>query len=129
MLNKIKSKDFLRKFCKFINDGSRLAIAGKTRNIWSLFFKKDKNDYKSCARYKGDCSCDSRYISENKHNAEVRWNEHNNPTKSSEPLKHLLNNNDHCFIWTSISIASKNAKARKNLENFEKLVSFTNAVT
>ena len=38
VLNKIKSKYFLRKFWKFINDGFRLAIAGKTRNIWSLFF-------------------------------------------------------------------------------------------
>ena len=34
-------------------------------------------------------SCGSRYIGETKRNAEVRWNEHNNPTKSLEPSKHL----------------------------------------
>ena len=50
---------------------------------------KDKNDYKSCVIYKGDCSCGSRYIGETKRNVEVRWNEHNNPTKSSELSKHL----------------------------------------
>ena len=50
----------------------------------SLFPLKDKSDYKSCVIYKGDCSCGSRYIAESKRNAEVKWNEHNNPTKSSE---------------------------------------------
>ena len=66
-----------------------MVITWKTRNIRSLFPLKDKNDYKSCVIYKGDCSCGSRYIGETKCNAEVRWNEHNNPTKSSikTPLK------------------------------------------
>ena len=92
-----------------------------------MFFKKIKN-YKSCTRYKGDCSCGSRYIGETRHNTAVRWNEHNNPTKSSESLKNLLNNVDHFFTWTSISNAS-NVKARRNVENFEKLVLFKNGVT
>ena len=37
---------------------------------------------KSCVTYKGGYSCGSRYIGEIKHNAEVRWNEHENQTKS-----------------------------------------------
>ena len=49
---------------------------------------------------KGDYSCFSCYIDETKCNAEVRWNEHNNPTQSSESLKHLCNNINHCFTWT-----------------------------
>ena len=65
---------------------------------------------------KGDCSCGSRYIGETKRNAQVRWNENNNPTKSSEPSKHLCSNISHYFTWTVISNASKNAKTRKNLE-------------
>ena len=81
-----------------------------------MFPLKDKNDYKSCVIYKGDCSCGSRYIGETKRNAEVRWNEHNNPTKSSEPSKHLRSNINHYFTWAVISNAPKNAKARKNLE-------------
>ena len=66
-----------------------MVITWKTRNIRSLFPLKDKNDYKSCVIYKGDCSCGSHYIGETKHHEEVRWKEHNNPTKSSEPSKHL----------------------------------------
>lgn len=33
--------------------------------------------------------CGSRYIVEGKHDAEIRLNENNNPTYSSEPSKHL----------------------------------------
>ena len=58
----------------------------------------------------------SRYIGETKRNVEVRWNEHDNPTKSSEPSKHLRSNNNHCFTWTVISNARKNATIRKNLK-------------
>ena len=43
----------------------------------------------------------------NKCNAEVRWNEHNNPTKSSDISKHLRMNIAHCFTRTIISNASK----------------------
>ena len=53
----------------------------------------------NCKVSKGECSCGSRYLGETKHNAEVRWNEHNNPTKSSEPLKHFRSNVSHCFTW------------------------------
>ena len=70
-----------------------MVITWKTRNIRSLFPLKDKKDYKSCAIFK-DCFCGSRHIGsrhigETKRNAEVRWNEHNNPTKSSKPSKYL----------------------------------------
>ena len=143
-LNEIKSKHFLKKFHKFTNNSFRMVITWKTRNIRSLFPLKDKNDYKSCVIYKGDCSCGSRYIGETKRNAEVRWNEHNNPTKSSEPSKHLRSNINHYFTWAVISNAPKNAKTRKNLEasyialwkpnlneqkDFERLILFRNGVT
>ena len=93
-----------------------MVITWKTRNIRSLFLLKDKNNSKSCVIYKGDCSCGSRYISETKRNVEVRWNEHNNPTKSLEPSKHLQSNIIHYFTWAVISNAAKNAKTRKNLQ-------------
>ena len=81
-----------------------------------MFLLKDTNDYKLCVIYKGDCSCGSRYICETKHNAEVRWNEYNNPTKTSEPSKHLQSNINHYFTWAIISNAPKNAKIKKNLQ-------------
>ena len=100
-LNEIKSKHFLKKFHKFTNNSFRIAIMWKTRNIRSLFPLKDKT---------------LRYIGETTRNAEVRWNEHNNSTKSSEPSKHLRSNINHYFTWAVISNAPKNAKTRKNLE-------------
>ena len=48
----------------------------------------------------------------------VRWNEHNNPTKSSEPSKHHQSNINHYFTWAAISNARKNAKTLKNLEAY-----------
>ena len=84
-LNEIKSKHILKKFHKFTNNSFRMVITWKARNIRSLFLLKDKNDYKLCAIYKGNCSCDSCHIGETRRNAEVKWNEHDNPTKSSEP--------------------------------------------
>ena len=110
----------------------------------SLLPLKDKSNYKLRVILKGDCSCGSSYISERNSSAEVRWNEHNNVTKSSEPLKHLQNNIDHCFTQIIILNASRNAKIRKQLEalyielwkpdlnkekDFERLVLFKNGVT
>ena len=54
-----------------------------------MFPLKDKSDYKSCVIYKRDCSCDPCYIGETKRNPDVRWNEHDNPCKSSDPSKRL----------------------------------------
>ena len=102
---------------KFTNNSFRMVITWKTRNMRSFFPLKDKNDYKSCVIYKGDRSCGSRYIGETKLNAKVRWNEHNNPTKSLEPSKHLQSNIKHSFTWAVISDAPKNGKTRKNLKH------------
>ena len=110
-LNEIKSKHFLKKFHKFTNNSFRKVIAWKTRNIRSLFPLKDKNDYKSCAIYKRDCSCGSRYIGKTKRNAEVRWNKHNHPAKSSEPSKHLRSNIKHYFAWVVISNAQEELRS------------------
>ena len=112
--NKIKSKHFLKKFQRFTNNNFRIVTTWKTRNIRSLFPLKDKNDYKFCTIYIGDCSCGSSYIGGTNRNAEVRWNKYNNTTKRSEPSKHLQSNISNCFKWAIISNASKNAKTRKN---------------
>ena len=143
-MNKIKLRHFLKKIHKFISNSFRMVTTWKTRNIQSLFPLNDKNDYKSCIICKGDCSSGSRYISEIKRNAEVRWNEHNNPTRSSEPSKHHRSNINHYFTWAVISNTPKYAKTVKNLgasyialwkpnlneqKDFERLVLFRNGVT
>ena len=45
----------------------------------------------------------------------VGRNKHINPTKSSEPSKHLQSNINHYFTWPVISNAPKNARTRNNL--------------
>ena len=112
-LNEIKSKHFSKKFHKFTNKSFRMVKTLKTRNMRPLFPLKDKKDYKLCVIYKGDCSCGSRYIGETKRNAEVRWKEHNNSTKSSEPSKHLRSNINHYFTWVVISNAPKKLRPGK----------------
>ena len=76
-------------------------------------------------------------------NTEVRWNEHDNLTRSWEPSTHFRNNIDQSFRWTIISNLLKNAQTRQNLisyislwkadvneqKNFERLVLFRNDVT
>ena len=114
---KFNQNIFWRNF-KFTNDSFWMVITWKTRNKWSLFPLKDKNDYKSCVIYKGVCSCGSRYTGETKRNAKVRLNKHNNPTKNSEPSKHLQQQINYCFTWTVISNAPKNAKTRKNKDQW-----------
>ena len=99
---KLNKNIFWKKKNKFTDDVLRIAITSKTRNILTLFALKDKNNYKSRIIYKRTCSCGSPYIVETKCNAEVRWNEHNNPTKNSSLSKHLQNNINHCFTWTNI---------------------------
>ena len=109
-----------------------------------MFPLKDKSDYKLCVIYKGVCSCGLCYICGSKRHAEVRWNEYNNPTKSSDSSKHIRRNINHYFTWTVISNAPKNPKAGKNLESsyialykpdlnkqedFERLVCFRSGVT
>ena len=66
--------------------------------------------------YKRGCSCGSRYIDERNSNPEVRWNEHRNPTKGSEPSKQLRNNINHRFTQTIISNTRKKATTGKSLE-------------
>ena len=90
-----------------------MLVRWKTRNIRSLFPLKDKNDCKSCVIYKGDCSCGSRYIVETKRNAENRWNEHNNPTKSSEPSKHLRSKSTTILHGLSFQMLQKMLRLRR----------------
>ena len=80
-------------------------ITRKTRNVQPFFPLKDESN--SCIIYKGDCSCGSSYIGETKCNVEVRCYEHDNLTKSPEPLKYLQKNINHCFTQTIILNISK----------------------
>ena len=83
-----------------------------------MFHIKDKSLHQACKIYQGICSCGESYVGETVRNVEIRWNEHNNPTKSSNPAKHISSNIDHVFTWTVIANAPKNKFQRKILEAY-----------
>ena len=64
-----------------------------------------------------DWSCSWDYTGITKCNAEVRQNEYNNSSKSSEPFKHLWNNIGYGFTWFIFSMLTKSAKAKENVES------------
>ena len=73
--------------------------------------------HQACKIYKGVCSCGERYIGETVRNAELRWGEHN-PTKVSNPSKHIKDNVDHTFHWSVLARAPTNTFQRKRLEAY-----------
>ena len=71
----------------------------KTRNIRTLFNLKDNMSHISSAVYEGKCNCGENYISETGQNVIVRWGEHSDIGKNSEPAKHLYQFPEHSFNW------------------------------
>ena len=109
-------KMFLQKLDNFTKGHINVRIIWKTKKVKQLFSLKDKNPYPACVIYEGQCSCGTQYIGETKRNAIVRWTEHNDPCKDSEPSRHLKDHLDHIFHWKIIMSAPHNFNARKNLE-------------
>ena len=64
----------------------------------------------------GVCSCQESYIGETVRNVEIRWQEHEDTQKDSEPAKHLKNNLTHSFIWKVLLPASSIRRIRQNME-------------
>ena len=82
-----------------------------------MFTLKERNSYPSCKIYEGICNdCQVNYIGETVRNVRTRWAEHENPTKESEPARHIRDNPTHTFEWKILSSAPKYSNDRKNLE-------------
>ena len=116
--NEISSKHFIKKFNKFTKNTFAVRIKWLTQKVKNLIRVKDKSLHQACKIYKGICSCGESYIGERVRNVEVRWGEHNNPTKVSNPSKHIKDNVDHVFHWSVIARAPTNAFQRKVLEAY-----------
>ena len=48
----------------------------------------------------------------------MRWDEHNNLTKVSNPSKHIKDSVDHTFHWSVLAIAPTDTFQRKVLEAY-----------
>ena len=49
--------------------------------------------------YEGKCNCGENYIGETGRNVTIRWDEHSDVSKNSEPAKHLYQFPKHRFNW------------------------------
>ena len=115
--NERLSKHFISKIKSYVDAECTVVIKWITKKIRGLFSLKSKNPHPACKLYEGTCNnCGLSYIGETKRNVEVRWAEHNNPKKKSEPAKHLYNNPTHSFHWRVIMNAHENRRIRRNLE-------------
>ena len=81
-------------------------------------FKLKIVKYYSCVVYEGSCSCGENYVSESVRNNVLRWAEHEDPNKQSEPGKHLKYFPDHQFEWKVLTRAPEYTRKRKILEAF-----------
>ena len=115
-LNEKQSIQFLNKLSNYVNDKYIIRIIWETRKIRTLFPLKDKIEHKACVIYEGKCSCGESYIGETERNAFDRWNEHDKPSKNSEPAKHLLKHPTHKFEWNILTPAPKINFKRKIME-------------
>ena len=111
-------KHFIEKLQNFTNNKFKFRIICDTRNVRSLFPLKDRVNHTSCVIYQGTCSCGLTYTRETNRNACIRWNEDENPSKESEPAKHLVLHPTHEFTWCVVSSAPQSSKKRKILEAF-----------
>ena len=82
----------------------------------NLFRLKSKNPHPAYVVYEKICTWKESYIGETKRNVEIRWEEHSNTNKISEPSRHLKSNLTHAFTWKVLMDAPINDRVRKNLE-------------
>ena len=82
----------------------------------NLFRLKSKNPCPACVIYKGICTFKENYIGEAKRNVEIRWEEHSEVNKISEPSRHLKSNPTHALTWKFLMAAPINDRVKKNLE-------------
>lgn len=118
--NEEYSKTFINRLNIFTENKYSFFIMWKTRKIRSLFPLKDKVKiiHKSDIIYEGSCSCGEIYVGQTDRNAILRWDEHDDYRKSSEPAKHLKENRNHHFNWKILSNASNFFQKRKILETY-----------
>ena len=100
----------------FMNLPYEIRIKWITKKVKQLFKLKSTNPYPSCVIYEGVCVCEQTYISETRRNVELRWEEHENTSKDSEPAKHLKENLSHKFSWKILFAAPENKRICKILE-------------
>ena len=113
--NETSSKHFLQKFHELTNDSYEIQIKWIIKMMTILFRLKSKNLHPACAIYQGICTYKENYIGETKQNVEIRWVEHSDINKISEPSRYLKANSMHAFTWEYLITAPFSNQVRRNL--------------
>ena len=83
------------------------------KKVKQLFKPKNKNPHRLCVIYEGTCAWNRTCISDTKRHARIKWDEHEDPRKESEPAKHLRSHPGHSFSWKVLLSAPANNHVRK----------------
>ena len=86
-----------------------------TKKVKQLFKLKSKSPHPPCVICEDVCAIQEFYISETKRNVEIRWEEHRDTMKDSEPAKHMKSNPSHKFSWKILMTATVNDRTRKKV--------------
>ena len=113
--NETLSKRFIKKFHEFTNNSYEIRIKWLTKWVKQLFKLKSSNPHPPCVIYEGICLWKT-YIGKTRRNAELRWEEHENTSKDSEPAKHLKENLSYKFSWKILFAATENKRSSNILE-------------
>ena len=112
--NEKYSAYFLKKLVSFTSGKVKINVVWNTRKIQTLFLLYDNVQHLSCVIYKGICSCGETYVSETTRNCRIKWDEHNDVNKNTEPAKHLAGNIEHEFSWYVLTRALTNTLKKNN---------------
>ena len=63
--------------------------------------------------YEGKCNCGKKYIGETGRNVTIRWDEHGDVGKNSEPAKHLYQFPEHSFKSKVLKRVPNKVRQRK----------------
>ena len=110
------SKCFMKKFNVFTDNEYNIRVKWITKKVKQSFKLKCRNFHPSCVIYECACSCQESYIGETVRNVEIRWQEHEDTQKDSEPVKHLKNNPTYSFTWKVLLWPSSIRRIRQNKE-------------
>ena len=110
------SKRFMKQFDVFTDNNYDIRIKWVNKKFKQLFKPKSRNLHPSFVIYEGVYSCQESYIGETVRNVEIRWQEHEDTQKDSEPANYLKNNPTHSFTWKVVLPTSSIRRIRQNME-------------
>ena len=110
--------DIYQKIGSFYKRKVLLCYNLENKNIRSLFNLKDKTSHTSSVVYEWKCNCGKNYIGEKGRNVTIRWDQHSDIGKNSEPTKYLNQFPEPRFNWKFLRKVPNKVRQRKIQEAY-----------